>query len=170
MSAARKEPELVEPDERWQQMVGTHADLVEKAYSWPTDPRVKNEVAERLATCRALFAHSYFVYEFGVVAGVWSVFAVEAALRDCLGEAATQKDGLKDLIGKAQGRGWFNKQEADALRAGAELRNRFTRARARLWGLHGGPGCGHARNCARLCRADLRARRLISPQVGLPVG
>jgi hypothetical protein len=86
-----KPAELIEPDERWQLMLGTHAD--------------------------------------GPVAVVWSVLAVEAALRDRLGEAATRDDGLKRLIGKAEARGWFSPDQAEALRAGAELRNRFTHAR-----------------------------------------
>jgi hypothetical protein len=125
----RKPPEPIEPDERWQLMLGTRADLVGYAASWPTHAEVNTQVAEMLATCRRLFEHSYFVYEFGPVAVVWSVLAVEAALRDRLGEEATQKDGLTSLIGKAEGRGWLQHHQAEALRAGAELRNRFTHAR-----------------------------------------
>jgi hypothetical protein len=124
-----KPAELIEPDERWQLMLGTHADLVAHAAGWPTHPEVNAQIAEMLKTCRALFTHSYFVYEFGPVAVVWSVLAVEAALRDRLGEAATRDDGLKRLIGKAEARGWFSPDQAEALRAGAELRNRFTHAR-----------------------------------------
>lgn len=127
--SARKPAELIEPDERWQLMLGTHADLVAHAAGWPTHPEVSAQVAEMLKTCRALFAHSYFVYEFGPVAVVWSALALEAALRDRLGEDATQKDGLMSLIGKAEARGWFEHHQAEALRAGAELRNRFTHAR-----------------------------------------
>lgn len=88
----RKPAELVEPDERWQVMLGTRADLVGRAAWWPTHPAAKAGVGEMLKTCRALFEHSYFVYEFGPVAIVWSMLAVEAALRDRLDEAATQLD------------------------------------------------------------------------------
>lgn len=109
-----KRAELIEPDERWQLMLGNHADLVAHAAGWPTHPEVNAQIAEMLKTCRALFAHSYFVYEFGPVAVVWSVLAVEAALRDRLGEEATQKDGLKGLIGKAEGRGWFSHDQVAA--------------------------------------------------------
>lgn len=120
---ARKPPELVAPDERWQLLEGTHADLVQIAAGWRTDPRVSKEVAEMLATCRNLFTHSYF-------AVIWSLLALKAALRDGLGADATRDDGLKKLVGKAEGRGWFTHQEADALRGGVELRNRLVHARA----------------------------------------
>jgi hypothetical protein len=126
--AARKPPELIEPDERWQLMVGSHAELVAHAAKWPTHPKTNQQVVDMLAICRRLFEHTYFVYEFGVVAVVWSVLAVEAALRDCLGEQATRDDGLAKLVGKAEGRGWFKHHEAEALRAGAVLRNRLTHA------------------------------------------
>jgi len=124
-----KPDESMSPDARWQSMVGTYQGLVEYAALWPRHTAVEPEVGEMLQTCRALFAHSYFVYEFGPVAVVWSVLAVERALRDRLGEEATQADGLTRLIGKAQGRGWFTRELADGLRAGAELRNRFTHGR-----------------------------------------
>lgn len=110
-------------------MRGSHADLVQIAAGWRTDPRVNKEVAQLLATCRSLFTHSYFVYEFGIVAVIWSLLALEAALRDGLGGDATQDDGLKKLVGKAEGRGWFTHQEAEALRAGVELRNRLVHGR-----------------------------------------
>lgn len=112
-------------------MVISREALVEIAAGWPsTETVTKEEVASMLRTCRDLFAHCYFVYEFGLVAVIWSVLAVEAALRDCLGEDSTQDEGLARLIGKAQGRGWLTAQQADALRAGAEFRNRITHARS----------------------------------------
>jgi hypothetical protein len=123
-----KPPVPLEPDGRWQFMVGTHADLAAHAATWPTHPKTNEQVADMLAICRRLFEHTYFVYEFGVVAIVWSVLAVEAALRDRLGEEASDRDGLAKLIGKAEGRGWFKPHEAEALRAGAELRNRLLHA------------------------------------------
>lgn len=127
---SRKPPVPLEPDERWQLMVGTHADLAAHASAWPTHQVTNREVADMLAICRRLFEHTYFVYEFGVVAVVWSVLAVEAALRDRLGNDADDRDGLTKLIGKAEGRGWLKQHEADALRAGAELRNRLVHAQS----------------------------------------
>lgn len=109
-------------------MLGTHADLATHAATWPVHPTTNQQVADILAVCRRLFEHTYFVYELGVVAVVWSALAVEAALRDCLGKEASDRDGLTKLIGKAEGRGWFTHHEAEALRAGAELRNRLVHA------------------------------------------
>jgi hypothetical protein len=40
------------------------------AASWPVDPGVPDEVKTILSVARELFVHSYFVYEFSVVA-VW---------------------------------------------------------------------------------------------------
>lgn len=121
----RKPPELVEPDERWQSMVGDRAALAELAGSWPSDERVRPAVGEMLRVSRQLFVHSYFVHEFAVVAVVWSVFALEAALRDCLGGEAGERDGLARLVGKAERRNWLSSAQAEAIRAGAELRNRL---------------------------------------------
>lgn len=127
----RKPPELVEPDVRMHNMVISREALAEIAGRWPsTEAVTKPEVASMLKTCRDLFLHCYFVYEFGLVAVIWSVLAVEAALRDCLGEEATRDDGLARLIGKAQGRGWITADHAEELRAGAEFRNRITHARS----------------------------------------
>jgi hypothetical protein len=84
----RKPPELVEPDERWQVMLGDRAALVRTAAGWRNDESVPNAVAAMLRVTRELFVHSYFVYEFSVVAVTWSLLALEAALRDCLGTAA----------------------------------------------------------------------------------
>ncbi len=77
-----------------------------------------------LGTSRALFAHSYFVYEFLVVAVTWSLLAVEAALRDVLRTGQGRSaPGFGKLVAMAQGRGWLNTHEADALRAGKQLRD-----------------------------------------------
>lgn len=65
-------PELVEPDPRWQLMLGTHRDLAGIARDWPANTSIPSEVAAMLRVARDLFAHSYFVYEFGVVAVTWS--------------------------------------------------------------------------------------------------
>jgi hypothetical protein len=126
-----KPAELVDPDERMQNMLISRQALAELVDQWPSSEAVtKPEVASMLKTCRDLFVHCYFVYEFGLVAVIWSVLAVEAALRDCLGEEATQDDGLGRLIGKAQGLGWLTAEQAEAIGAGAEFRNRIVHARA----------------------------------------
>jgi hypothetical protein len=123
-----KPPELVEPDERWQMLAGDRAALAELAAGWTTDEHVPGKIASMLQVSRALFVNSYFVYEFGAVAVVWSVFALEAALRGCLGSDAADRDGLTALIRKAEKRGWFTAAQAEALEAGAKLRNRLVHA------------------------------------------
>ena len=56
---------------------------------------------------------------------VWSVLAVEAALRDRLAGDAAERDGLKKLLGKAHGRGLLGIDQVEVLDAGAQLRNRL---------------------------------------------
>lgn len=53
-------------------MLGTHRDLAGIARDWPANTSIPSEVAAMLRVARDLFAHSYFVYEFGVVAVTWS--------------------------------------------------------------------------------------------------
>jgi hypothetical protein len=77
-----KEPEQVSPDPRWQSMVGRSNDLQELVLQWPTSGVVPERINEMLRTTSALFGHHYFVYEFGAVAVVWSLLALEAALCD----------------------------------------------------------------------------------------
>jgi len=124
-----REPELVDPAPQWRSIIGSREALVEIATGWPLDERTNEEVSRHLAICRDLFVHSYFVYEFGLVAVIWSTLAVEAALRDQLGDAATQYDGLSKLIGKAQGRSWVTAAQGVQLRAATEFRNRIVHAR-----------------------------------------
>ena len=82
-----------------------------------------------LSTARRLFVHSYFEYEFLVVATAWSLLAVEAALRDVLGlKRGPRSAGFGKMIGMAQGRGWFTKDEAEAVRAGKQLRDHLIHA------------------------------------------
>jgi hypothetical protein len=61
----RKPPELVEPDERWQILIGDRERLAAVAARWETNKSTSTQVAEMLEICRALFVYSYFVYEFG---------------------------------------------------------------------------------------------------------
>jgi hypothetical protein len=123
-----KPPESVHPDPRWQQLLGGWDDLKRIADSWEKDDRVAPDIARILKVACDLFVHSYFKYEFATVATAWSLLALEATLRDCLGLQKEDRIGLKVLIGKAQGRGWLSAQEANALHAGRELRDQFVHA------------------------------------------
>ena len=76
-----------------------------------------------LRVARALFVHSYFVYEFSLTAVIWGLLALEASLRGCLD--ASDRESLASLIRRAKDRGLITPIEADALDAGRELRNRI---------------------------------------------
>jgi hypothetical protein len=128
VTPARKPAELVDPDPRWQHLCGRRADLAAIAASWPVDPGVPDEVKAILSVARELFVHSYFVYEFGVVAVAWSLFAVEAAARDCLGKSTGRK-GLTALIEGCDRRGWLTVEEVEILQAGAKIRNSLAHPR-----------------------------------------
>jgi hypothetical protein len=121
----RKPPEIVEPDERWQILVGDRESLVAVTARWETNESTTAQVADMLEICRRLFEHSYFVYEFGLVAVIWSVLAVEAALRDRLAGEAAGRDGLRKLVRKAHDRGLLELDQLEVLDAGAQLRNRL---------------------------------------------
>lgn len=122
----RKPPELVDPDPRWQNIVGNRAALEEAASRWTVSATVPTEIARMLEVSRSLFVHSYFVYEFLVVAVVWSLLAVEAALRDRFGGPRSR--ALKSLIDDAHACGVFSADEADRLHAARELRDRYVHA------------------------------------------
>lgn len=119
----------LDPDPRSHNLSGSYDRLVEIAQSWEMDDDIPDSAAEMLKTSRELFIHSYFCYEFLVVATTWSLLAVETALRDAL-ETPTGPDspGLGKLINKASGRGWLTNSEAETLQAGKELRNRLVHA------------------------------------------
>lgn len=120
-----RQPELVTPDPRWNHMIGGRDALQKVADSWRRDLVVATGVSEMLVVARDLFVFSFFKYDFGLVAVAWSLLALEEALRDCLDVDREKKLGLKALIGKAQGRGWFSDGEAKALHAGKKLRDRI---------------------------------------------
>lgn len=119
------------PDDRWQNlMVGTKADLDNVVCEFVVHEAMPEKIGRMLLTSRNLFVHSYFVHEFAFVAAVWSVFAVEAALKDVLNVSDDDRAPLKVLTGKAQGRGWLTSEEGERLRYGAMLRNGLVHARA----------------------------------------
>lgn len=114
------------PAPQWQHLAGSYDDLVGAASDWRRDDSVPESVADMLSTARSLFIHSYFEYEFLVVATTWSLLALEVALRDVLElDRGPGSPGLGKMIGKAQGRGWFTPAEAEAVSAGKELRDRL---------------------------------------------
>lgn len=116
----------VAPDPRWRRMGGNQEDLAARAESWRTHPDVPEEVAAMLATARRLFVHGYFAYEFHTVAVAWSLFAVEAALRARLGTGrGKEAPGMGKLVGMAQARALLTPEGAEAVRAGAGIRNGF---------------------------------------------
>lgn len=120
-----RQADLVTPDPRWNYTIGNRDALQRVADSWRRDPRVATEVSKMLTVARDLFVFSIFNYDFGLVAVAWSLLALEVALRDCLNVGREEEIGLKALIGKAQGRGWFSDVEAKALHAGRQLRDRI---------------------------------------------
>ena len=83
-----------------------------------------------LLTSRLLCVHSYFVHEFAFVGAVWSMFALEAALKDSLELPEDDCSTLTSLTGKAQGHGWLTSDEGEQLRNGAKMRNAFVHARS----------------------------------------
>ena len=115
--------ELVDPDPRWRNFVGDRGALAAHAATWRVSDSVPDGVADVLRVSRDLFIHSYFVYEFVLTAVIWGLLALEAGLRDCLD--AESRESLHDLIVRAEGQGLFTAEEAAALDAGRQLRNRI---------------------------------------------
>jgi hypothetical protein len=100
------------------------ADLQNLADEWRTSPFVPDGVASLLSTSRALFTHSWFVYEFMAVAVAWSLMAVEAALRSALAPVSNGTS-LKNLILRAEREGLVTPAWTERLHAARQLRNRF---------------------------------------------
>ena len=100
---------------------------------WPTTAATPPGVADLLRTARALFALAWFHYESFVVAGMWSLLAVEAALRIRLaGEEAEPPKGreppLVQLVHRAQREGLITDEWADRLDAARRMRNGLAHA------------------------------------------
>lgn len=104
--------EQVPPDPRWALFIGeldaagrprpmAHADLVRLTEKWPSTAATPPGVADLLSTARALITLAWFHYESMVVAGMWSLLAVEAALRVRL----NSEQQLVKLIKRAQQEG-----------------------------------------------------------------
>lgn len=127
-----------EPDDRWRIFMGglgddgqpkpmTYEVFVSITRKWPVTPGTPSGIAGLLSTCRAAFELAWFHYELLVVAGTWSLLAVEAALRDRL--EAGDKATFQKLLQHAEANGLLNADEVDRLDAGRELRNRLVHAR-----------------------------------------
>ena len=121
-----KPPIPLAADERWQHMIGQHGDLVAIAARWPTTTATPPGVLQILNMARELFAHSYFVYEFATVAVMWSLLAVEAALRARLN--AKPDTSFAKLIDRALEAGVLSGLRHDQLNAGRKLRNEWMHA------------------------------------------
>lgn len=128
--------EQVPPDPRWALFIGgldaagrprpmAHADLVRLTDKWPTTAATPPGVADLLSTARALIPLAWFHYESMVVAGMWSLLAVEAALRVRL----DSEQQLVKLIGRAQRDGLITDQWATRLHAARHVRNDLAHAR-----------------------------------------
>ena len=100
----------------------THVDLVELADAWPTPLEVPESVAEILRVSRALFVHSFWVYEFLVVATSWSLHGVEAGLRQRFAPVG-KGVSFQKLIERAHAEGLLDDAWVERLDAGRQLRN-----------------------------------------------
>jgi len=99
--------------------------LCEHAASWPVTANTPDGPAGLLSVSRDLYAQGYYAYALLSVAGVWSIFAVEAALRARLGVGP--RVALAALVRQAERQrltppaGWKDER----LDAGRKLRNSF---------------------------------------------
>lgn len=89
--------------------------------AWQLDNAVPVGVAEALRVAQALLIHSYYVYDFALVAATWSMLALEASLKDCVGALSEPK--LVEVIDLATERGLITKEGAEVLHATRRLRN-----------------------------------------------
>ena len=127
------------PDPRWEITVGgvdaegqpypmTFEKLAEIASSW--DPLVDMPPSEfdgptrLLKMARSLFVHSWFDYEFMVVACLVALQAVEASLR--IMYPGSEARPLKKLVNQAERENVLPSNIAELARTGADLRNLYS--------------------------------------------
>lgn len=104
-----------QPDPRWRNIVGGIAAdgtpvpmsfeiLAGHADTWRPliGGAVPTGIRDLLATSRSLFAHSWFNYEFMVIACPVSLQAVEAALRQIVFPEATKRTSVSTLVDRAE--------------------------------------------------------------------
>jgi hypothetical protein len=126
------------PDDRWGLFIGgvdasgqplpmTYDVLASVTTQWPTTTATPVGIAGLLTTARAAFALAWFQYELLVVAGAWSLLAVEAALRERVD--ANDHRPFKALLAQAGRDGLFSAAQLDRLDAGRQLRNQLLHPR-----------------------------------------
>jgi hypothetical protein len=128
----------LEPDPRWALITGgldaqgkllpmSTRVLASLAGEWPTSPVTPRGVTSLLVTTRTTFTLAWFHYELLVVSVLWSLFAVEAAIRDLLG--AGEKPNYASLRERAKKEGLITEDEFHIMDAGRSLRNKLGHAR-----------------------------------------
>lgn len=107
---------------RWSAVFRSQIVLVASVVRWRLGDAVPADMARVLRTARRLLLLSWIDYEFGLVAGTWSLLALEAGLRACL-EVPDEKTDLGTLLALARSRGLITKDEFKALDGARTLRN-----------------------------------------------
>ncbi len=105
----------------------TEAHMRSSTARWAVTEATPAGVAEMLKTSRDLFCSAVTYYDFFVVGVVWSLMAVEGALRERY--AANDKVRLFELIERAQTDGLLEEAWIGRLEAARKLRNGFVHTR-----------------------------------------
>ena len=124
------------PDPRWKNFIGgfdsagnplpiSFEVLQSVAQDWETfvTESTPSGVSNLLATARSLFAYAWFRYEFMVVGCLIALQALEAVFRQVLYPKASENIPFKKLVNKAEKDGFINRETADLIATGADLRN-----------------------------------------------
>jgi hypothetical protein len=112
------------PDARWKSRFDDVSSLQDLVSRWPISEAVPERLADYLRVTRALVVQSYFEYEFGLVATMWTMLALEATLRGCLD--AEDRTRLQQLIDEAQEQGLVDRDGASILHDVRTLRNKIS--------------------------------------------
>jgi hypothetical protein len=102
----------------------TSTRLREHVDQWPINAAVPVGVADYLRVARALWVQSYFLDQAALVATMWTMLALESALRGCLD--ASDSSTLGQLINRAKERGLIDYEGASALHDVRKLRNEIS--------------------------------------------
>lgn len=102
--------------------------LKEVTETWVRTAATPEHISSMLQTTRDLFVHSYYEYEFLVVATVWSMLAVEEALRSRLGVSSSVP--LQELMRRAVNKGFLEHEWAERFKAMRYLRNSLAHGKA----------------------------------------